>query len=265
MIRAHGRWGVLDVRRHTHRISTIWQRTACVLTIIFVYLRCVHQREHRFLQEIHKNAIFSCESLYFAFGAEATERQELRRELLSSYFGAIAAMDRGIGEIYKELEKQNLPNDTIIIFTSDNGMNTGHHGIWGKGNGTYPQNMYDTSVKIPFIMSCPGFIEEDTVKHNLYSHYDLFPTLVEMLHLKLSREEKDTMEGLPGRSYFPDNVPNENGYTTNLPRQCAAMNMSNITAQDLAAQAAITGDVELAYWAIARSTDKCSSFSERNS
>lgn len=39
-----------------------------------------------------------------------------------------------------------------VVFTSDNGMNTGHHGIWGKGNGTYPQNMYDTSVKIPFIL-----------------------------------------------------------------------------------------------------------------
>ena len=74
---------------------------------------------------------------------------------------------------------------------------------------------------------------------------------------------------------FSGNVPNK-GYITNLPanatvevpvyadkeglhptfigdlpRQCAAMNMSNLTAQDLAAEAAITGDVELAFWAIA--------------
>ncbi len=74
---------------------------------------------------------------------------------------------------------------------------------------------------------------------------------------------------------FSGNVPNR-GYITNLPanatvevpvyadkeglhptfigdlpRQCAAMNMSNLTAQDLAAQAAITGDVELAFWAVA--------------
>lgn len=40
-------------------------------------------------------------------------------------------------------------------------------------------------------------------------------------------------------------------YIGELPRQCAAMNMSNLTAQDLAAEAAITGDIELAYWAIA--------------
>lgn len=74
---------------------------------------------------------------------------------------------------------------------------------------------------------------------------------------------------------FSGNVPNR-GYITNLPanatvevpvyadkeglhptfigdlpRQCAAMNMSNLTAQDLAAEAAITGDVELAFWAVA--------------
>lgn len=40
-------------------------------------------------------------------------------------------------------------------------------------------------------------------------------------------------------------------YIGDLPKQCAAMNMSNITAQDLAADAAIKGDMELAFWAIA--------------
>lgn len=103
-------------------------------------------------EPIHKNAIFTCESPYFASGAEATEVETLRKELLSGYFGAIAAMDEGVGKIMRELEEQGIMDDTIIVFTSDNGMNTGHHGIWRKGNGTYPQNMYDTSVKIPFIL-----------------------------------------------------------------------------------------------------------------
>ena len=42
------------------------------------------------------------------------------------------------------------------MFNSDNGMNMGHHGIWGKGNGTYPPNMFDTSVKVPMLVSRPG-------------------------------------------------------------------------------------------------------------
>lgn len=152
--------------------------------------------------DIHPNAIFSCESPYFAFGSVATGEKELRRELLSGYFGAIAAMDRGVGQIYEELKEQGLLEDTIIIFTSDNGMSTGQHGIWGKGNGTYPQNMYEEAVKIPFIISCPTLDASGTVKTNLYSHYDLFPTLVDLLDLKLTEKEQKTLEKLPGRSYL---------------------------------------------------------------
>ena len=39
------------------------------------------------------------------------------------------------------------------MFNADNGMNMGHHGIWGKGNGTYPPNMFDTAVKVPTLVS----------------------------------------------------------------------------------------------------------------
>lgn len=152
-------------------------------------------------EPIHKNAVFSCESPYFAFGAEATEILPLRRELLSGYFGAIAAMDEGVGKIWKELDEQGILEDTIFIFTSDNGMNTGHHGIWGKGNGTYPQNMYDTSVKVPFLMYSPGITKEGTVLQNMYSHYDLMPTLIDLLDLNLTEEEREKIEKLPGKSF----------------------------------------------------------------
>ena len=152
-------------------------------------------------EPMHKNAIFTCESPYFAFGAEAKEVEPLRRELLSGYFGAIAAMDEGVGRIVKELEEQGILEDTIIVFTSDNGMNMGHHGIWGKGNGTYPQNMYDTSVKIPFILYDPSQKKAGTVMEDLYSHYDFMPTLVDMLNLELTDIEKQKLESLPGRSF----------------------------------------------------------------
>ncbi|MDR1190702.1 MAG: sulfatase-like hydrolase/transferase [Verrucomicrobiales bacterium] len=103
-----------------------------------------------------------------------------REELLRGYFAAITAMDAGIGKIIRKLAER--PDPTIIIFTSDNGMNMGHHGIWGKGNGTFPQNMYDTSVKVPFIISYPGHLRPG-VCENLLSHYDIFPTLLDYLGL----------------------------------------------------------------------------------
>lgn len=66
-------------------------------------------------------------------------------------------MDAGVGKIMDWVgDVHGLEDDTVIIFASDNGMNLGQHGIWGKGNGTYPPNMYDSSVKVPFIIKVPG-------------------------------------------------------------------------------------------------------------
>ena len=62
------------------------------------------------------------------------------------------------------IEQLGLADDTLVIFTSDNGMNMGHHGIYGKGNGTFPQNMYDTSVKVPALLSRPGHVPEGVVR-----------------------------------------------------------------------------------------------------
>lgn len=108
---------------------------------------------------------------------------EKRKELLRGYYTAITAMDKQIGRILDYLEEKKLIDNTIIMFTSDNGMNLGQHGIWGKGNGTYPQNMYDTSVKVPFIVSWKNHVKENTICENLYSHYDIMPTFIDILSL----------------------------------------------------------------------------------
>ena len=86
--------------------------------------------------------------------------------------------------------------NTIIFFTSDNGMNMGHHGIWGKGNGTFPQNMYDTSVKVPMLIASPGYLPEGVVVDALLSHYDIMPTLLDYLGFDVP-----DAEALPGRSF----------------------------------------------------------------
>ncbi len=119
---------------------------------------------------------------------------EKRREILSGYYAATTAMDVGIGQLIDQLEAMGIAEDTLIVFTSDNGMNMGHHGIYGKGNGTYPQNMYDTSVKIPFILSCPSRIPEDMTTQELFSHYDFFPSLLGLLDMN-----DELPKGLPGK------------------------------------------------------------------
>ncbi len=95
------------------------------------------------------------------------------------YYTAITAMDHYIGKITDKLEATGLSDNTIVVFCGDNGMNLGQHGLWGKGNATKPQNLYDTSVKVPFIWYDPrtgSTIDND----DLLSQYDIMPTILEV-------------------------------------------------------------------------------------
>lgn len=120
----------------------------------------------------------------------------MRRELLSGYYASITGVDRGVGALLAWLDAHGLREETLIIFTSDNGMNMGHHGIWGKGNGTFPQNMFDTSVKVPFLAAHPGHIPANSVADGLFSHYDLLPTVLDYVGLAAA-----IPSGLPGHSF----------------------------------------------------------------
>jgi choline-sulfatase len=135
---------------------------------------------------------------FSAGGNPATdEGHNNRRDSLIGYFAATTAMDAGIGRVLERLEAEGLLESTLVIFMSDNGMNCGHHGIWGKGNGTRPQNMYDTSVKVPCIFSQPGRIPEGRVTERLTSAYDVFPTLLDHLGVQAQAIEQSR----PGRSF----------------------------------------------------------------
>ena len=131
-----------------------------------------------------------------AYGNPATDEGFRRpRESLIGYFAATTAMDAGIARVLREIDKLELTQSTLVILMSDNGMNCGQHGIWGKGNGTRPQNMYDTSVKVPCLIAQPGRIAPG-VSDALLSGYDLFPTLLAYLGLADSPARPR-----PGRSF----------------------------------------------------------------
>nr|WP_246136644.1 sulfatase-like hydrolase/transferase [Leekyejoonella antrihumi] len=118
------------------------------------------------------------------------------RAALIGYFASVTAMDRALGRVVDALEDAGVRDNTVIVFSSDNGFNAGHHGIWGKGNGTWPLNMYDSSVKVPAIVSQPGRIAEGVVRSELLSAYDMGATLLELAGL-----DPTPMENGPGRSF----------------------------------------------------------------
>jgi arylsulfatase A-like enzyme len=164
-----------------------------------------HPREYT---ELYRDCAFaSCPDEpphpWFIGGKAEVERGRTeRRASLVGYFAAVTAMDAAIGRVLDALERQGLARSTLVVFVSDNGFNCGHHGIWGKGNGTFPQNMYDTSVKVPCIVAQPGRIPGGRVNDELFSGYDVFPTLIDYLglshqpgHRKPGRSFRHTLDG----------------------------------------------------------------------
>lgn len=135
---------------------------------------------------------------------------ENRRECLTGYYAAITAMDEGIGRILDKLEENGQLQNTLIIFTADNGMNMGHHGIWGKGNGTYPPNMYDTSVKVPFLIYDPEYFYGGKTIESMAGHCDLFPTLLDMADIAYQPHTKQPGKSIKTYALKPQDSGEEN-------------------------------------------------------
>ena len=160
-------------------------------------------REHHPLElwdDYHDNCPFDSlpdEPLPMGFVANPVGAEE-RRLNLAGYFAAIEGMDRNVGRLLDWLDEQNLRSNTLVVFMSDNGMNMGHHGLYGKGNSTLPQNMFDTSVKVACLIRRPGHVPTGRINTDLLSQYDWLPTLLEYLGVA-----DRVPGGLPGHSFAP--------------------------------------------------------------
>ncbi len=121
---------------------------------------------------------------------------DARRTTLQGYATTITAMDAAIGRLLGRLDALGVADRTIVLFVGDNGYSLGHHGIMGKGNGTYPLNMFEESVRVPFIARWPGHIPAGSVRRELVSHYDFMPTLFDCVGIR-----HPVTDGLPGRSF----------------------------------------------------------------
>ena len=120
-----------------------------------------------------------------------------QRESLKGYYAAVTAMDLDVGRILDRLEERGMRENTLVVFTSDNGHSCGQHGFWGKGNGTDPVNMYENSIKVPFLATHPGVIPKGTVQSAMSCAYDILPTLLDYTGLPVPDKN------LPGQSLLP--------------------------------------------------------------
>ncbi len=138
-----------------------------------------------------------------ASDAPAPKNEEQRRSFLQGYFSAVSAMDADIGKIRQTLEKNQLADNTIFIYCSDNGMSLGQNGVWGKGNGTYPFNFYDNSIKVPFIYYDPRSKVSGIENNTLLSQYDIMPTVLELCAIDYPLDKtypgQSFVDGLQGK------------------------------------------------------------------
>jgi len=120
----------------------------------------------------------------------------LSRASMHAYSALITGVDANVGRILERLERLGLRQNTLIVFTADQGWNAGHHGVWGKGNGTWPFNMYEESIRVPLIWNHPGRIRPGQVLQPMVSSYDFFPAILDYLGVVAPRDPRRV-----GRSY----------------------------------------------------------------
>ncbi|MEZ5403959.1 MAG: sulfatase-like hydrolase/transferase [Bryobacteraceae bacterium] len=118
------------------------------------------------------------------------------RRSMHAYGALITGMDANVGRVVKRLEEMGVRDNTLVVFSADQGWNAGHHGVWGKGNGTWPFNMYEESIRVPLIWNHPGRIAGGQTLDPMVSSYDYFPTILDYLNVDAPKDPKRA-----GRSY----------------------------------------------------------------
>lgn len=95
------------------------------------------------------------------------------------YHQAVRSLDEGIGKVLAALESSGQLENTLVVFTSDQGYAWGQHGFRAK------LAPYDANIRSPMIVSMPGTLPEGAVCRSPVGGADLAPTLLSFAGLKL--------------------------------------------------------------------------------
>lgn len=112
------------------------------------------------------------------------------------YGDVMMEIDWSVGEINKALEKNNLTDNTILIFTSDNGpwLNFGNHAGSSGGLREGKLTSWEGGQRVPFIIRWPGNTPEGTVCNKLACAIDILPTVASITKGKLSDNKIDGID-----------------------------------------------------------------------
>ena len=101
---------------------------------------------------------------------------------IKDYLRCVASIDDNVGRLLDYLEKEGLAKNTIVIYTSDQGMFLGEHGYFDK------RFMYEESIQMPFIMRYPQEIKPGMVIDDIILNVDFAPTFLDYAGIETPSE-----------------------------------------------------------------------------
>jgi arylsulfatase A-like enzyme len=104
------------------------------------------------------------------------------------YYATITALDSHIGRLLDTLKQTGQHDNTLIVFSADQGIAIGSHGLLGK------QSLYDAAMKSPLIFAGPGISRGES--NALVHLFDIYPTVCDLVGAARP-------EGIDGRSFKP--------------------------------------------------------------
>ena len=116
--------------------------------------------------------------------------QESMRRYRANYYNCITHLDANLGRLFDQLELDGALENTLILFTGDQGLAVGSHGLLGK------ENMYNHSVSSPLILAGPG-VPAGGCSSALSHQVDLFPTLCDLAGVPCPSSVQDGLSLLP--------------------------------------------------------------------
>ncbi len=105
-------------------------------------------------------------------------REELMKwryqRYMQDYLGTIASVDEGVGKVLDYLEESGLSDNTVVVYTSDQGFYLGEHGWFDK------RFIYDESFKTPLLIRWPGVVAAGTQCDEMVQNLDFAQTFLEI-------------------------------------------------------------------------------------
>jgi arylsulfatase A-like enzyme len=123
-----------------------------------------------------------------------TTREELKRfkyqRYLRKYLQCVHSIDENVGRLLDYLDREGLAENTVVIYTSDQGFYLGEHGWFDK------RFIYEESFRMPFIVRYPAKISPGSVCDSMACNVDFAPTFLELAGLPVPNY-------MQGRSIVP--------------------------------------------------------------